>query len=318
MKHRWHNITFNITLNLIFIITTATAGMASAPQKAPLHFVFDMDDTLIRWIRPNEKVSGTVIPAIGDIGGYRYRVLDGAPELIASLLKDHPGVKISFYSNGDRTRNHIILKELKLPDGRPVFDIAHKIFSNSDVEKVPAAAAPRQNNGYGIFNSGTKEYWKKDLKKIVSDGESTANVVLIDDNPAFVKKGQEKNLLFAGKKPDAHLTAINELGNKSVEKFFTDRAKLARVRGIIDRAYELARTEGIFISDALWKIQWTTNNAGNLSYREELLRDMKLYRRGFKRLRSVNPSFRLATAIPGTTPLGCTTRHLRQILKNPQ
>jgi len=262
-----------------------------------IHFVFDLDDTLIRWIRPDEKLGGEVIPKSGTINGYKYRVMDGASEILGSLLQDYPGAKISFFSAGPRNRNLQILQQLRLPDGRAALEIAYKVLSEEELTTV-----------------GKNRY--KDLRLVV-DGGGLNNLVLFDDKPSIILPGQEKNVLWIGDKPEFHQVKLDE-GRQSVRQFLQNRNKLVRARGVVEAAIEKAKQAKISLSEALWILQeGRLNTEGQILRETSTLYDISFYRRGIRSFAKVNSGYRFTTALPGRIKPGCIRRQLKALLNKP-
>jgi len=289
--------------------TQAQRPPAGAPE--PVVFVFDLDDTLIRYLRPPETEAGLVLPREGDLFGYRYRVLDGVAEMLHSLLREVPGARIAFYSGGPRARNERILSELMLPDGRSAMEAAFLVLSKEETIQEVGDGHPAQNTGE---NARFRGHEKKDLRQFARDGVKLENVILIDDNLAWAHRGQEKNFLWLGSRPKFHQVRLGE-GPQSAEEFVRDRNKLARARGLIDRALEKSRSDGIPISEALWRLQWLPNPAGGEPlYNEPLWTDAALYRRGAQAFHRANPKYRFTPAAPDGTQLGCVRDRIEALL----
>ena len=283
-------VLFGVFLTLVCFV----ASSAALAKPGRMHFVFDMDDTIIRWVHPGEKPGGTILPGEGDIDGYRYRVLDGAPEIIASILHDYPDALISFDSAGPRERNLRILSELMLPDGRSAKDIAYRILSKEDLPP----------DG------------KKDLRKVLAPGDRIEDVILLDDHTQFSELHQEWNLLWVGAKPELHEVEVGDAGARpdAIPEFLKDRNKLVRARGLIDRMIALANARDISLSEALDFLQWGPKVPGPIEYRSKLQTDLDLYRSGLRDFVRVNPRFRFTTALPGLTSIGCVGYRLRLLL----
>ncbi|OFZ00958.1 MAG: hypothetical protein A2Z97_04725 [Bdellovibrionales bacterium GWB1_52_6] len=249
----------------------------------PLYFVFDIDDTLARWVRPAESSLGNVTSSIND---HRYRILDGAGEAIQALLTRAPNAKIVFYSGGPRDRNLELLSQLILPDGRRAIDIATKVLSRNDIvdeKSLPTGLAawneldrtPPSELHYDLRRHG-----RKDLLKAAPDLQ---NIVMIEDRLGYAYPGQEKNLLWVGTPPPSHPESFSET-RLSRKAYIQYRNKLTRMVGLVDKALEVSKQEQIPLPDVLWKLQWHPAESGKLTYNTALLTDASIYRRGARLL----------------------------------
>jgi hypothetical protein len=187
-----------------------------------------------------------------------------------------------------------ILSELKLPDGRSAEDIAFRILSKDD-----------------LGPDG-----KKDLTKVLGPGDRIEDVALLDDHTEFSEPQQTRNLLWVGPKPVSHEVNVGDAGARpeAIPEFLQDRNKLARARGLIDRAVAQAISNDTSLSEALQPVQWRTGTNRALEYRSELRSDLDLYRSGLRDFVRVNPNFHFTTALPGLTSINCVGYRLRQLL----
>ncbi len=150
--------------------------------QAQVDIVFDLDWTLVYSV--GDEMSNDARTLLVD--GKYYRLADGAEEVIAALEKS-PDFRVSFFSGGEKSRNHKLLKKIFLPDSnKSLYEIAHKILSKEDL-MVNSAPIPE---------ASFTERYKKDLRLVNEDLE---RVVLIDDLKDFTPTGQKKNLFWLGK-----------------------------------------------------------------------------------------------------------------------
>lgn len=276
-----------------------------AEAETPLYFVFDIDDTIARWVRPVESKQGNITSLIHDPGtakDYQYRILDGAGETIQALLERVPGSKIAFYSGGPRERNLKLLGQLVLPDGRRAIDVASSVLSRGDIvpeNALPSASASAWRNLNGsppeTMHYDLRRHGRKDLLKAAPDLEK---VILLDDRLGYAFPGQEKNLLWVGTPLSKHPEAFVEADNVTREAYIQYRNKLTRMIGLIDLGLEFSEKEKIPLPEALWKIQWLTDAEGKLTYNTKLLTDASIYRRGARLLAKTK-----STRYQFTTPL---------------
>ena len=188
-------------LLLIFLFVLASCAnwvRSPASVSSDKHFVFDIDWTLTAEVKP--ELSGQ---RIIEVQGKKYFINLGVEELIESLLS-YPEVKISFYSGGSKLRNHLLLQQIKLADGRTLKDIAYKILNFDDLVVVTDAKPTDKFH----------ERFKKDLTKVTANIENT---FMIDDNAHFLlNHSQQDHLVYTGKTFE-HFDDFNEAKLRSGE-----------------------------------------------------------------------------------------------------
>ena len=199
------------------------AQSTTAQFSKTIDIVFDLDDTLIRWIRPHENSPAETISAEsmspeGDMQLYRYRVLAGGPELLQSLAA-RPNVRVSFFSLGSAERNETVLKGYKLPDGRSAWDIAYKVLSDTDAS---------HNH-------------EKDLTKFNPD---VRQVLIVDDKAKTTIHGQERNVVQISGKVEHFYSAVDEKWNNAGGTYNTTptafvqaQNKLAYASGVLEQNF---------------------------------------------------------------------------------
>lgn len=144
-----------------------------------LHVVFDLDGTLIS---PASDATPDDDPRqFVEAAGERYRIQDFAPEVLAALRD--AGYKISFFSGGEKTRNHAVVAHLQKlvmdRTGRAL--VPFKVLSRDDLTPV-----------FGRPDSARfRERFRKDLQRIDFPGD----VVIVDDLPQMIMPGQERNVV---------------------------------------------------------------------------------------------------------------------------
>lgn len=190
------------------------------------HVVFDLDWTLVY---PLEAAPNPPDPLAVQAAGKWYRYSDGAAESIQRLLER--GVKVSFFSGGDTTRNLELLRQLRLPNGTTAAQAAHKILNAEDLTRVS------EDNTLKF-----PQRFKKDLRKITPDLD---RVVLIDDIKEFSLPGQERNMRWTGPtynfsaNYDESAARINrEWEAPSLEAWKQERSKITRAVAEIEAKLE--------------------------------------------------------------------------------
>jgi hypothetical protein len=243
-------------------------------SHAPVDIVFDLDDTLIRWVRafPDEHLPPNAIAPDGGALKHSYRVLDGATELLQSLA-NRPNVRISFFSLGPRLRNEAVLKKVILPDGRSAWDIAHKVLSDHDATS----------------------HGEKDLTKINPD---LSRVLIVDDKFDSTIGGQRKNVVrISPKVRYFYESAGQKWGDEdqspgiTPEQFIKNRNKLAYAEGILSEVFDAVETKHISPLKAATQIQYSHDAHGKSVYRENLISDLRLYRKGAADFHAVNSNY---------------------------
>jgi hypothetical protein len=284
----------SLGLALLFVIGGATGVAAlsthvkAGPTQAPIDIIFDLDDTLIRWIRPHELPSGKVIPEVGTINDYRYRILDGAPEILQHIyeLSKTRNIRISFYSMGQRARNLEVLKQLKLPNGMCAYDIAYKILSEEDA--VDAHDTDGKEKQVSVVNS--------DLSQVIIVDDTAKSTVPEERlNVLRIKPKVEHFYLHAGE------TWVNDKGQvqrTAISEFLQNRNKLPFADGVLTRV--LSQTEKSPL-EALTDIQYEKDSEGNLQFRKNIYNDVSFYREGSRALHQVNPSYKFTAAFENSS-----------------
>lgn len=233
-----------LTIFLSMMSCTHWGRMPAAVEANPKHIVFDIDWTITSELGPSYKGKGQQVI---EVEGKKYFVHDGLEELIEELL-EKKDLKISFFSGGSSSRNHALLKEIKLSNGKTLEEIAYKILGKEDLTEVAGAADEKK-----FF----KRY-KKDLTKISKD---LSNLVMIDDTEHFVLDAiQENHVLWTGKTYDHFdrfadaLDSSGEYIPRTMSEWSFARKKLIILKGAINQAYYESQVSGISFFEAL-KIQ---------------------------------------------------------------
>lgn len=202
-----------------------------ASQNEVRHVVFDIDWTIVSEIQ-NSSAKHMRNKRIIEVMGKHYYINDGLEELIQEILQ-HPEIKISFYSGGDKLRNHELLSKIKISDGRSLADISYKILSFDDLVRVENSPP----------NASFSEKYKKDLTKI---SKNLDNLIMFDDTQNFALDGverQSEKVFFLGTALEyfeTYAEAENKTGKyvpKNYEEWLQNKNKLYTVREIFRDAY---------------------------------------------------------------------------------
>lgn len=281
-------------LPLRILVTAATAWtllIAGAPAhpglafaEGPVDFVFDLDDTLIRYLRGKESSRTQLIPAISEGKPYQYQVLDGAPEI---LLAAERGGRVSVFSFGDRARNRAVLSQLRLPDGRTALQLIES--SGGKVLSLEDATMLADGN-------------HKDLRKVNPD---LSRVVMFEDNPRWILPGQNKSVVFIGGKPDHLPSALAQ--SAGTEAYLRVRNRLAAGWGIFRRSQHLAANQELSLHEALARVQADAS----------ILGDVRVYREGAREFHELNPRYRFTAALDGISRMGCIRSEITRNLAKP-
>jgi hypothetical protein len=210
-----------------------------ATLKEKKHVVFDIDWTITSQVTPNFKDNRII-----EVEGKKYFVHDGIEQFVEELLQKKE-MNISFFSGGSKSRNHSLLRQIKLSDGRSLEDIAYKILNSEDLTRVEGA----------IPSDKFSLRYKKDLNKITTD---LSNLVMIEDTLHFVlNQKQEEHVLFLGKTflhfenfSDAKL-GTGEYIPRSVGEWSLARKKLLILNSAFNAAYTETEQSGLSWSEAV-------------------------------------------------------------------
>ena len=233
------------------------------------HIVFDIDWTIAAKLENESKFSQRVI----SVGSEKYFIYEGLEEMIEEL-STHPEVRISFFSGGSNSRNHQLLRSIKLSNGKSLEEISYKILNFEDLTVVKNAS----------INDAFSNRYKKDLTKISND---LTNLIMVDDTEHFVlDSNQEDHVLFLGptyKHFEKYAEAKIESGPyipKSYSEWSYAEKKLFLVKSALVNAIEQTDTTTISFSEALnnQKNQLEFNSGQWNNYTQNLYRlNKRLY-----------------------------------------
>jgi hypothetical protein len=162
-------------LLLIMLLFCCKLNSAQAVERA-FHLILDIDYTLFHVV--DERVSKRTIMGSDKL---LYEPIAWGVEGIENALAR--GVKISFFSGGEEDRNISLLKQVKLSDGRSLFEVADGVYSRKHLEVV---------SDKGTFS----ERYKKNLEILGFDMKRS---LLLDDLKDFVPNKHIRNILWIGK-----------------------------------------------------------------------------------------------------------------------
>lgn len=155
---------------VLFLFILSFQPFAFAQSSAPIDLVFDIDWTTFYSVEESQKDDKTLL-----VEEKLYRPTDHLGEVIQTLLQKHPEIRISFFSGGERTRNEALLSQVRLPDGRSLKDIAHKILSKEHLTVL----SQDETLHFSVRN-------KKVLDAHLPDW-NPQRTLLIDDQPEFAR-----------------------------------------------------------------------------------------------------------------------------------
>lgn len=203
------------------------------------HIVFDIDWTITSEVAPDFKGERII-----EVEGKKYFVHDGIEDFVENILSKKD-ISISFFSGGSLTRNQSLLKQIKLRDGRSLYEIAYKILSKEDLTTVPNALAT---------DKFSKRY-KKDLLKVSRD---LSQLIMIDDTEHFVLNAlQEEHVIPTGKtfehfeKFSEAKVATGDYIPRSESEWSFARKKLLILNGAFEQAYNDLRKKGLSFKEAM-------------------------------------------------------------------
>ncbi|MBC7538905.1 MAG: hypothetical protein H7281_08790 [Bacteriovorax sp.] len=233
-----------LLISLFFLSLFSCGQLVRTPAslKEKKHVVFDIDWTITSEVNP-EFIGTRII----EVEGKKYFVHDAIEQFVEELLQKK-GMTISFFSGGSSSRNHSLLRQIKLSDGRSLEDIAYKILNREDLTIVESALP---SNKFSLR-------FKKDLKKITTD---LSNLVMIEDTLHFVlNQNQEEHVLFIGK-TFQHFEKFSDAKHSTGEyiprsegEWSLARKKLLVLNSAFNAAYTETEQSGMSWSEAI-KIQ---------------------------------------------------------------
>ncbi|RPJ69789.1 MAG: hypothetical protein EHM20_16065 [Alphaproteobacteria bacterium] len=242
-----------LLISLLFSLM-ACSQLSRAPAafsaKATKHVVFDID-----WTITSEVDASLKGKRIIEVEGKKYFVHDGLEDFIENLLSKK-NIKISFFSGGSKSRNHDLLKKIKIEDGRSLEDVAYKILNRDDLTIV---------EGSKPTDKFVQRY-KKDLRKISSDLD---NLIMFDDAEHFVlSTAQEEHVLVTGKGfhhfdsfNDAKVATGDYVPRTYAEWSFA-RKKLYILNGAFENALENSELNDLSFSETIKAQEQYLNLAG--------------------------------------------------------
>jgi len=230
-------------LSSLLFLFVSCAPWSRSPSSAEKirHVVFDIDWTITSEVKPDQKG-----PRVIAVEGKKYFVQDGIEDFIENLLR-HENVKVSFFSGGSYSRNHMLLANIKLSDGRSLESVAHKILNREDLTPVMNVATSEK-----FF----KRY-KKDLTKVSPD---LSELVMIDDTEHFVlNANQEEHVIYLGKTYE-HFDSFKEAAvasgdyvPKTESEWSFARKKMMILNGAFHEALKETEENGLSFSEAVLK-----------------------------------------------------------------
>lgn len=193
-----------------------------------MNIVFDIDDVLCcteLYSDQQERFfenKGAIITAIKT-----HYVFPGVIELMQLLFAtDH--VRVSFFSSGTHERNEPFVKELLVRSlGEVRYEQIRKDVTVLSRRDLVIQSDNEQKTQWETYHIGGHE--RKDLSKVLRDGELLCNTVLIDDSRSYVKCGQEANLLQVSRTEkyeyldsDRQFEHYNNEGLRNIPCYFYD------------------------------------------------------------------------------------------------
>jgi predicted kinase len=160
-----------------FTRLAADASLGLRPPNRGYDVVIDLDWTMFYTLdKPNSLPREEVIEWRTEKGVESYRASDHAAWLIEALISE-PGVRVSFFSGGEKMRNEFLLRSLKLSDGRSAYDVASHIFNREDF-------TPISDDPSLPFDIRSKKRLQGLLRRF-----DLTRVLMLDDQPRFATAG---------------------------------------------------------------------------------------------------------------------------------
>lgn len=222
-KHSLLRLAIPVALMFLTAVGPDAARAQSISSSPRADIVLDLDGTLVDTL-PTQQTGSFFAE------GKWYRLRNFVPEFIDQLRKI-PGIRISFFSGGNRDRNDVVLRQIVLADGKTAQEIAYRSLSFSDLTSISTDSSLRFFHRY-----------KKDLRKVNPDLQK---VIIIDDLREFSLPGQERNMLWLSPEGDSRerlqraLSVVRdaELGSRENPELFSQ---------LVERAQRY-RCEGVFL-----------------------------------------------------------------------
>ncbi len=263
----------------VFLLLTLASVHSNRAQATDL--VFDLDWTLIYSTR---EAAATADPkGVVRYGSEIYRFSEDAARVLLFLHR-LPGVRVSFFSGGERERNEFVLGKL--------YEEINRLSGTGDETHRLQPYRIGSAQDLHVISTDTSKHFaernKKPLKKLIPDID-LQDAVLIDDSD-FADPGEERNLLrlvqtfddipsYAS--PEWRTAGLQETPT-SRDDWKLERKKIVWVLGVVTQARELAARTSISFTEAV--VRLTRNPQGGTlgrtapSYAAQVTRGLKLLR----------------------------------------
>jgi hypothetical protein len=263
-------------------------------------FVFDLDDVVVKPIFTSdtrERIYQELDQYIGvefrkkmsvDIMGYTHMIYPGFFTLFQWI--HNRGDVFYFFSTGVKERNEKITKIIikkTFNELAPKIIKQTKIFSREDCLDTTLLEDGRSSKYQPVSFYGNK---KKKLKGVVVSKEQLPNTLLIDDDPSYILKGEEKNFI---KVP---LTTFYFQPN--YEKTFYSFHTAFYICGLLAKIISISKKKNIPLRESSWSLidddlkpeNHTAKELKNNQYRHlHNTKDLSFYKSGLKILQEINP-----------------------------
>jgi hypothetical protein len=206
-----------------------------------------------------------VRPGARELGFWLKNQTTGNREAVVGIFSSH--------NRSDRSRELVNLLWPK--DKSPI----SFVMTNEDILRVDA-----NDRGQMVFE-GFPSGKKKDMRKVPGYQEGDI-VLLLDDSPGHVVRGQESGFVYG--RPD-------------------HEEDLYRIAGLIHEAIWIGESTRLGVQPVLWNLQWESPSANTFRYREDPRRDQFYVRLGKEvlgrwRTDSLSPSVSVAVTAPSPAP----------------
>lgn len=269
-----------------------------------MHFVFDIDDTLISVANSFNKIEATAIEELGAefVAAATTRACDAVHLVFPGFYAlfrwlDARGGKLHFFSSGIELRNRELVPQLierafgPQDAARVMEDVT--IHSRTDCIDTDRLTQEANEAIQGVFHGNRK----KKLVGVVVPAAELPDTLLIDDDSSYTARGEEHNFVHV----------IGDLGHYAIlhnnVRNFQGFHKAFYLAGLLDRVFQAMAERECSLADAAWcvQVEQSGETYGNRFFYP--LRETTAWTlEGLALLQTVDPTLRLYAPVPPPEP----------------